>query len=403
MNRNQRRSRLTFVLLGSSLVGILAVAPASAALSGGSFFVHAQNTDDPTIDAVAGHGGLQDGSGSNPGGTNPDDGGSGGENGGTNPGNGEQSGATTIKAGPLSLSVTDEMLAFSEANRKAQEEGRTGDIKTHAGGWQRIWSYDAPENTMVPGLVGMDNDTALMVLMKNSTEPLPNSVASGIPGDDVAYRFFRTGRQSDYQVHDFRNAPKAGDVYSYATNGSYSDDPSRNYYAESRYLSEDGSLVGVTVAKQADGRTTVSRSANPRVYPSYSRSDTKPYNLAFTDGKPSDMSILLKSARAGYNQIQIQAVGDEFQVFYRTYKGQTDNGQDDMPYGTRTDGPVTLSYDSSGKITSAGYRDRDGEVQYISGPLTVAEYNQKSGQNWDGKYPKYSDFDLAFPFQATKP
>lgn len=387
MNRNQRRSRIGFILLGSCLVATIAVAPASAALSSGYFFVHAQNTQDPSIQALAGVKGLSDDAGGSDGGSDPD--------------GGENSAAVTFKAGPLSTSITEAMLAFSEANRKAQEEGRTGDIRTDPDGWQTIWSYDAASNRMVPGIVGAEDDLSLVVFSKGSVAPSVND-AAGSESEDIIYQFFRQGRQSDYSITDYRVKPKDGAVFSYRATGAYGDDSSRNYYAETRYVSEDGGIVAVTVSKQADGRFTIQRSTNIRSYPNYSKSPSKPYFLAFKDGQPDDMSILLPDASAGYNQIQVQRIeSGGFEVFYRTYLGEK-NGQNNFEY-KRTDGPMGVRVDESGKFINLQYIDRNGDVQSVGENPTVADYNRVTGQNWDGKYNKFSDFDLSFPFQATNP
>jgi len=379
LNSNQGRSRLIALTVGCALAVPLLTLPASGAVSDGKFKVHAWNLDTPKIEAYAGNSGTGSDAGGNPGG------------GTTDPDPGEA--LASFRSGPLSITVTDDMLAFSEANRKAQEEGRTEDIRTHSDGWQTIWSYDATSGSIVPGLP--DKNTILVVLAKNSLQPSPGDAVNGTGGQITAV--YLKNADDWYSISDYRKTPSPGVSYYYAVSG--------NYYGESRYFSEDGTLVGVNVAHQNDGSMTVNRQDDPTKFTSYPKSNSKPYSIRFEDGQPTDMNILLKDSSKGYNQIQVQKTDSSmFNIYYRNYKGQTPDGQNDMDYGTRTDGPVSLIIDgSTGKIANSGYRDKNGNMQSTGALSGVAEYNQVTGQSWDGKYPKYSDFDISIPFEPTKP
>lgn len=371
MNRNQRRSKLAFVLLGTGLVVTLAGAPASAALSNGAFFVHAQNSEDPSIQALAGLGGLAEAGGS-PGG---------------NPGDGSGSPVDTspsslrISAGPLNLNITEDMLALSEANRKAQKEGRFDDIRTHAEGWQTIWWIDPSDQSIHPGIT--DKNGAIIFLSSSSEDATLGdlyNLALNSPGRALAF-YVEDKSQDIVQAIDRRNTPKEGDSYIYNKIDSRSE-------SEGRYMMSEGKLIGVYVIDNS-GLIQLQREPAKLGDPKYT-SNRFPYlvNLTAT-GEVQSISVRFPDKSNGYSSIDISDRPD------------LGEGMSTIQYNDRTPGSspyvVTLK---DGQLVQAYYEDETGghTIQVSS----AADYNAATGSNWNGKLYKFSDFDTSIPFSIGK-
>lgn len=366
MNRNQRRSRLGFVLLGSCLVATISAAPASAALSSGGFFVHAQNIQSPEFEATAGMGGIKSE------GSTPD------------PGSGGDSASSAdFSAGPLSLKVTPEMLAFSEANRKAQEEGRTGDIKTSPEGWQTIWSIRLSDQSTHPGILD-DPDTSVVLLSKVST-PTGIEAVGGLqsdPNSPIRALYIKMG--AVIQGYDYRGTPKDGATFSYADTGAQR--------AEGRYAMVNGKLIAIYVLLQSDGGIQVYRGLTPNtIFDGLPNNDGMPYLFTIdAGGNVTDLSVKYPDASRGYTRFDLNL--------------RPDLGGYVIQYRDRTDGgPTLLVIDSdTNRPKSANYIDESGTEKNITID-SAADYNAQTGRNWDGKFDKFSDFDTAVPFRPTKP
>lgn len=145
------RSRTKIALASASMVALLAAPLAgSAALDSKGFFIHAWNSSEPLIEATAGMNGILRGfpSGGTPGGPGsgtPGDGTDGGSPGGSTgtPGGGALGGGTpgapgagpatftdarateSMSCGTETVSVTDQMLKFSDRNRELIASGGT--------------------------------------------------------------------------------------------------------------------------------------------------------------------------------------------------------------------------------------------------------------------------------------
>ena len=383
---NQRRSRNTLLsALGVALALPLIAVPASAALDGGGFLVHAQNTEDARYQATAGAKGSTQGGGSGGGSTTP-----GGGSGADNPGGAADS--TRVLAdyqcGPMGLKITQAMVDFSKAN-----ESQTP--KSSSDGWQSISSYSSATNKVALGYPDSGPKAPLVTLSDSMAVPAPLQFSD-------ATKAFAYEEGGMCQILDRRSVPRAGERLTYTAQPSYDPaQPERNYYSEARWVSEDGELRPVSVSKQSDGRITVNRHTTS-LLGGYAKSDTKPTSLALSDDGSFVIEAHRKTTLDGANNIYLRVEADgSGQLMYRYYKGQTADGQQDIDYAPRKNGPVALNWDSSGVFTSL--RSYDSNENFGDSAFTVAKYNELTGQNWDGSYLKGSDFDLTLPFQATPP
>jgi len=281
-------------------------------------------------------------------------------------------------AGPLTLKVTPAMLAFSDANRKAQEEGRTGDIKTDPDGWQTIWNISLSDYSTHPG-VPADMSSAVIILSKLSTAP-DLDVVNGVQSDaDTPVRALYIKYDSVIQAYDFRAPAKVGDNFSYADTG--------NQVAEGRYTMTEGKLIATYVIRQPDGSFQVQRGLTASTVGNGLSSTTTPWNATFnTEGKPTNLSLRFPDKSRGYSRVDLDDRPDlnGYVIQYRDRDSA---------------GPQLLIIDSdTGKPKSADYLDADGATRTIE-ISSAADYNAQTGQNWDGKFEKFSDFDLTIPFK----
>lgn len=348
------------------------ILPASGSTSDGKFQIHAWNTQEPTIEAYAGLKGLSESPAT-------------GENGETG------TEVVTLKNGPLSIRITEEMIAFSEANFKAKAEGRTGDIKTDPDGWQTIWSYDPATGKMIPGFA--DTSTMMMALAAGTDEPTTLQMVSM---DKYVRASYIKPMDNFVYIVDNRAGAKDGAVFSYQQQPG-------GYYRETRHMEEDGKLIVVSVSRQSDGRMMVDRSNDVTDIYSFTASPNKPYQIdLYPDGRRS-LWNLLPGYQDDYNRVNIYDNDDgTFTVYYTNFLGEKD-GQQNTEYPKRKHGPIQFTVLGNGEFSRISYMDAGGNVQFIEEAVTVAEYNAITGQDWDGSYHKFSDFDMSFPFQATKP
>lgn len=373
MNAKSSRAKIVLVsALGTALVLPLFLTPASAGLDGGHFFIHAQDLDAPKPhEATAGLGGLK---------------------GGGSTGGDSTAALATYTAGPLSLKITQAMVDFSKANVKAQEEGRTGDIKTDPDGWKTLWFTDSDGNyTQTPSSASADTT---VFLSKRTTAP---DWWEGAPGDmdnsdTVA---FYDKRGSSVEAGTKIGPSSAGTTFYYKKVNGGSGGSSLK---EGRYISEDGTTIAATVETMGSGfNVTRTVSAGNRMP---APSDTKPYKFESQSGAVREIEVFPKTGAQGYNYI---TMSDGSVLRYMKLTDESGRLQSDYDaQDPRKDGPVYLSVTPSGRFDSFSYFDSSGERQ--SGgdgesTYSVADYNQITGQNWDGKYPKPSDFDFSKPFE----
>jgi len=366
--------------LGVAIVLPFLISPASAAFDSGTFLVHAQDQAQPKFhEAYAGIKGTKSG---DTGGTPGTPGGDTGDSSAT---------LATYTAGSLSLKITQAMLDFSAANVKAQEEGRTEDIKTDPSGWQTIWFYDNDSGDATQSMPAADASSIDMIFSRESTKPSPDSLYNRISNNMVAQYNQSPGSNS---MTDGRVAPKADNLYAYKKAASgYS-----NELKEGRYISEDGKLVAVEVDGTGDGNYQINRKTSPTDATPVP-SDTKPYDLILSNRGVESLSIRLKATTDGYDQLWIQGNGTQIRFGKYASVGPYGINVDDA---VRRHGPVSLNLDGDGNITSFLYADADGQNQYVGdegATYTVADYNSITGQDWDGSYPKLSDFDTDKPFE----
>lgn len=427
--------KLVIGALGAAVILPILFVPVSATTSDGQFLVHAQDYNNPKPhEAYAGLKGLKknaDGSwsstggngGSTGGGTGTGSGGSGdgsGTGGGTGTGGGSSTGGGTgsdgggsnsggsdgtygnsgpgsssdtsevigtYTAGPVSLRVTQDMLDFSAANLKAQEEGRSGDIKTTPNGWKTVWFSDGADNySQTPSSITADTTVYLTKALSAPTnwwDPTPGDMNNT---DTVAYY---DKRGSSVEAGTKIGSSAVGTTFYYKKASSYGGSSLK----EGRYISEGGSTIAAWVETMGSGynvKRTVS--AGNMMAP---RSDTKPYMIDFQNGAPTMVNMFLKTEVDGYDTITTQ------NGYARYGKANGNLGSDNTPESTdpvRKNGPFAISA-NGGSFDQLGYTDSDGASQFISdGPYTVSDYNRISGQNWNGSYAKPGDFDTSKPF-----
>ena len=398
MDRTPRRQkRIILATIGAALAVPLIAVPASASLDGGGFFVHAQNIEESKFKATAGLKGTNPGGGGGSGGgTTPGDGTGGGGttpgdgSGGTTPGGGtggdgavpgspEDSSSLLVdyQKGPVSFRVTQAMVDFSNANEALVAEGKAP--RTHPDGWQSISYYDAASNTMRLGFPE-DGSRPEVVNLNAGVGVLPVSLA---PSSGVKLQVLDSGGM--YMYYDLRGAPKAGAMVAYNFAPSGSGAPS---ISESRYVMEEGQLNLVNVATQTGGRISVARQKSMLDFSPPATASNLPFYSLTGDNR---LTIRYDSIRDGYDYISLNSV----EILYLKYNGSDSNGYALTEQSDRKQGPGRIVDLGDGNMRF--YSSADGENSYP----TVAEYNAATGQNWDGSYPKFSDFNTTPPFQPT--
>jgi len=428
--KSSSNQKLIIGALGAAIVLPVLFAPVSAATSDGAFLVHAQDYNNPKPhEAYAGIKGLKknaDGSwSSNPGnggstgggsgsGTGTGDGGDGtggggstgggsgsgsdgsggtgedGSQGTSGPGSSSDTSAVvgTYTAGPISLRVTQAMVDFSKANVQAQEDGRTEDIKTTPNGWKTVWFSDGNDNySQTPSSITADTTVYLTKNLSAPTnwwDPTPGDMANS---DTIA---FYDKRGSSVEGGSKLISQSVGNSFYYKKAGG----SAGSSLKEGRYISEGGATIAAWVENNGGGyNVTRTVSASNLMAP---RSDTKPYRIDFQNGVATEAEMFLKTETDGYDIIKTQ------NNYARYGKANGNLGGDRSPEfdnPLRKNGPFSIS-GSGDSFDQLGYMDADGNSQFISdGGYTVADFNRISGLNWDGKFPKPSDFDTSKPFE----
>lgn len=374
--KSARSSRLAIPALCVGLALALLAVPASAGLDGGRFFVHAYDSGDPQITATVGMADTDAGS--------PD------------PGDEEDAVLASYSCGPMKLNITQSMVDFSKANEALIQEGRSSELKTHADGWQVLYTSNSspaetkrgfPEDGTKPGFV-----------FAAGPDLTPQSTKAGAV--DTA---------TQCTVLDTRADPQAGHRFSYSW--SPSDDPARDdFYDEGRYVLQEGELVAVLVTNEDNGfrsiiRTEIgsTREAKSDRFPSFLMiwppDGIKDAPVALP---AESINVVLPTAVDGYNRIEIKRAADgSGSTTY--FSGESSTDRD---FARRKDGPVEVFWNSEGQLASLSYFDSEGVRRWLNTrptPYTVAEYNEISGQEWNGEFHQFDDFDLSFPFEPTPP
>lgn len=375
MNRaTRRRQGIIVSAIGAAILVPLVALPASASLDDGHFLVHAQNIEEPEYEAYAG---LKS-DGSAPGGGEVDPG-------------GDESSATlaSYSCGPLGFAVTQAMVDFSKANQALAAEGKAP--QTNAEGWQSMAYFSATERKMIAGYPEDGSVPPLVYLKSDMALPVP----SDQPGPTNGV-LLRLDNSANCSYLDARSGAAEGKGFGYwmLSNGAFS---------ESRYLREDGALVAVSSARQADGANTISRKESAVSY-NPAKSNSKPYSLSKSQAGVVRAELILKETIDGYNRITVTANPDgSGSISYSNYLGANSATSLKIGAPNRTQGPTGIIWNSEGEITGLEGGKPGSTVFWRGGPFTVEEYNEATGMNWDGSYQKPSDFDLNFPFAPTPP
>jgi len=343
----------------------LVAVPASAALDGGSFFVHAENVESPEFKATAGIGGTAQ-EGEAPGEENP--------------GGGDEFPGLAVVANfdcvSLSLRITQDMVDFSKANEERVAAGEQA--LTHAEGWQSIRSMNTDGQDMA-GLPEDGSTPYAVILSSQMAESFdPNSPSTLVSG---------TNLNGQCSLTDFRDAPAANNVYKYTNDGP-------NGYTESRYIEEEGKLSAITVQARSDGALGVDRQTSPQNTTPY-QSNTLPQRFTLGQDGYTYLRMHFVDARDGYQRITLEerADGSGSVTFYNS----------DFSVADRAQAPSYIAWDTEGRFTEFQDSNQVSVMGDEVGPFTAADYNAKTGKNWDGAVPKSSDFDLTVPFRPTNP
>jgi len=428
--------KLIIGALGAAVVLPIFFVPVSATTSDGTFLIHAQDYNNPKPhEAYAGLKGLKknaDGSWSSAGGNGGSTGGgsgtgSGGDTGAGGSGDGTETGSGgstgggstgggtgassndgtygssgpgsssdtskvigTYTAGPVSLRVTQDMLDFSAANLKAQEEGRIGDIKTTPNGWKTVWFSDGADNySQTPSSITADTTVYLTKALSAPTnwwDPTPGDMNNI---DTVVYY---DKRGSSVEAGTKIGPSSVGTTFYYKKAGG----SGGSSLKEGRYISESGSTIAAWVETMSSGynvKRTIS--ASNMMAP---RSDTKPYMVDFQNGTPTMANIFLKTEVDGYDVITTQ---NGYARYGKANGSLAGDGSMDFSTPPRKNGPIELS-GTTNSFSQLTYADADGNYTPIDEgktSYTVADYNRITGQNWDGKFSVPSDFDTSKPFE----
>lgn len=374
--RNRRGSKLALSILGlAAAVPLLAVS-ASAGLEGGNFLIRATNADNMSGTAGIGGVGTPGNPGGNPGGPGE------GEGPGTDPGETAPVTLATYTCGPVSLEITDKMVEFSKANEALLAQGKADEMVAHPDGWKIIASASA-----APYQAGFPEDGSKPNIVK-----LGEAVTGGTTTASANLNTNGTCSVSNYR------APAENKAYYYSWRKSLP----QPTVTEGRWLLEEGQLRKVQADGQADGKSVV-----------YTRPDTKSdkyptyYSPASNDPDGINMSATFKLPQRvdGTDQIQIQKDSWEDTTIWRYQELVPGNS---VPQeAKRTTGPNFVQmYNQSGLMKLYFYIDSNGNKQTVMPTGTtyaaqVADYNARSGQNWDGRLPQLNEFELTSPFLPT--
>ena len=371
MKLHSRRSKLILSTLGIALAAPLLAAPASAALDGGHFLIHAQNTKEPKFEAYAGLKGV----------------------GSASPGGVVTPPAVTLanySCGPLSFKITDAMAKFAQGNQDLQAAGKASEIKSNSEGWQGLFNFSAAVSPNVQPGFPTDGSKPNQVYL-TSTMAVPNRTAA-VPADVVAYA---KSYDTSCTFVDSRPTPRAGDTYGYIfSKGTLSG--GKDSFSESRYEQIDGSLASTKVSVQLTGWNVERYQSPTTLKPALS--DTFPSTVAVNDDGSRRASMTFKNTVDGYNYANInRAIDGSGNISYSKWNGTVGAyGITGVGAPSRVNGPTAVAWDSSGNITSLSSPGKS-----ITAPFTATHYNEITGQNWDGSYQKPSDLKLDTPFQPV--
>lgn len=364
-NRNVGSFKLSLAAVAvASVAAPLIMITGSAGVDSGHFWVKAQYSDNPEIKAFAGINGTGKTEGENPGGENPGD------------GDPETPGAAslTFNCGPMTLEITEQQLAYSKIAEDLIEAGRSDEIQPNPEGWEVITTSDGEGiyNGLPP------SKKAIVAVLG----PYP------FTGSDEGMVAFGSEQGDTCQVTDSRPDPKAGERVSYRNDGS-------GTYGETRYIEEEGKLRVVTIYKTANS-VAVNRSLDLK-NDGKAPSDRYPGNFtSFSDGS-IDASAYFTNTLDGADEILMRRNADgSGSVNYRLTQGG---------YPNRSNNPTLVEWNSEKEITKLFYVE-NGETRDLperDEPYTVEEYNQITGQNWDGKYHTTDDYDFSMPFEIVSP
>lgn len=377
--------KLIVSALGVAIVVPLVAAPASAALDGrDQFQIRAVDTKHSTIVGTKGLKGLT-GSTTSPGGTTPvvDD----------------PALSVAAKCGPLSYTITPTMTSLSAANIKAAADGRTGDIKNSSDGWKSIWHYDQTAGSISAGAGSPTASFKLIYLGDSTTAPELMKLAVGVP-DNTKLRIYTSDPDNYCSITDLRGSKTAGSTFSYLKSGSD--------YTEGRYETVGGTTLYTTVS----GPRSVGGGSQ---YQQFSRGlgpvTTSTATILKSTSNLYSGTVYADGTREGTMILPSAVDGSDYVTFTLNKDGSggvsytklVDNGN---VIAVRKNAPVSISFDSTGKITQLGYNDpaNTDNLKYLSGSsATVANYNSVTGQNWDGKYDNGKSYDYTMPFQPKAP
>ena len=338
---------------------------ASASVDSGHFWVKAQDSENPQIKAFAGINGTGKTEGENPGGENP-----GGEDPET-PG----SISLTFNCGPMTLEISEQQLAYSKIAEDLIEANRSDEIQPNPEGWEVITTSDGEGiyNGLPP------NKKAIEAILG----PYP------FTGSDEGIVAFGSEQGDTCQVTDSRPAPKAGERVSYRNDGN-------EIYSEARYIEEEGKLRVVNIFKRANS-VAVNRSLDLK-NDGKAPSDRYPGSFTlFNDGAIDAMAYPTNTLEGAGEILMRRNADGSGHVDYRL----TQNGG--LP--NLNNSPTQVWWNNEKEITKLVYV-KNGERQELperAEPYTVEEYNQITGQSWDGKYHTVDDYDLSMPFEVTSP
>ena len=348
----------------------LVASPASAGLSDGKFFAHAQNIEDAQYAATAGMNGSTIPGGGTGGGT----GGEGTLPGGNiaNPGGVSDTSAkvATIKSGPMSFIVTQAMLDFSKANVERVARGEAPEVYQ---GWSFVYHIGGtgiveglPEDGSIPEVIALSPDANGQVATITANAQLSGVVSS---------------------IDDNRADPRDGLRTMYSSIEGQSD-------TDGRYVMDHGKLVFVSIESSSSGNAFVKIYTGEKAADrSFLSSSVRPYTFRITNGNIESVSMMLPKTDDGANAVEVAPFAGGLQLTtYRSVSGIYDNG-----YAQRSNSPLVVSSNADGSIRYAG-DSVDGPFYY-----SVSEYNEKTGKNWDGSvYRLSSNVDTSIPFQVGK-
>lgn len=277
----------------------------------------------------------------------------------------------SYKCGPLSFDVTASMVASSVANKALAAAGQTVGLKTFAGGMKSI-------------TVSNDGLTPLGEFPTSGAKPAAVFLSSDAVGSLGAGQLSFTdgtllgGSAGSCAITDNREAPKAGVVRTHLSGVIGWDS------AQYRYTDVDGKLAYTFVGVGKGGDAEVSYYADENLTPV--RSDTVPSKIRKANGVTT-VEMNFATPRNGYSGYRYTLNADgSGDVLYRDANGNEAN---------LTTMPSQVTWNASGTVTYLW-------SQSSGGHMNKTTYNNATGNNWDGSYPKLADLNAGLPFDPSK-